>query len=483
MRISIGIVLIGMASASLVCAENLTQANVEKAQTVIDAAVEAHGGSDRLSDLNSIVIQYETINTATGQSLRPEPPWDQNSSEGIAAVDLSGAVFVTKNSGTGGGFEFDNATIINGAESYQLNYRAGTVASITEPDFDTTSGPFVRVTPALLVRQVRDRAQNAYYLGETKVEGESFDVVGFSMAVGPAISLYFEKDSHLLRRSERVLTGFGLVEYRFNDYEKIGGMPFNRNFELYLNGDRNMQRSNLKTQVNVPFEELLAVNSELQEAPAVVTDELALQEIGDRVYLVGGNGTYAMFVEMDDYIIATGGTAGIPDRIKLLRETVGDKEIRYGVMTHHHFDHVLGVSAYEAEGATLVASIAHESVVRNAAENSELLNFKGVDDRLVFEDSARRVEIIDIGPTAHTEHLLVTWLPDDGILFEADHFTMPQAGPVPPAVSSTKSFAAALQEYDIDVQLIVSAHSPRPGTPKDLQDALDKDAELLSSNK
>ncbi len=76
----------------------------------------------------------------------------------------------------------------------------------------------------------------------------------------------------------------------------------------------------------------------------------------------------------------------------------------------------------------------------------------------------------------------MTWLPDDGILFEADHFAMPQAGPVPPAVSSTKSFAAALQEFDIDAQLFVSAHSPRPGTTKDLQDALDKDAELLSDN-
>ena len=144
------------------------------------------------------------------------------------------------------------------------------------------------------------------------------------------------------------------------------------------------------------------------------------------------------------------------------------------------FDHVLAVSTYEQEGATVVAANAHEQVVRDAADNGELLDFHGVDDRFVLEDNSRRVEIIDIGPTAHTEHLLVTWLPDDGILFEADHFAMPRSGPVPPAVSSTKSFAKALQENDISAKLIVSAHSPRPGTPDDLQDALDKNAVVVS---
>ena len=201
--------------------------------------------------------------------------WDK--ATGISAVDLQNSIFATRNSGVAGGSSYDGGTIINGDSSFQLNYLAGTSAPIAEPDFDTTSGPFVRVTPALLVRQVRDRAQNAYYLGETEVNEELFDVVGFSMAVGPAISLYFEKESHLLRRSERVLTGFGLVEYRFNDYEQVAGMPFNREFQLYLNGDENFLRTNTKTRVNETFDELLAVSDDLAELPPVVPDALARQ--------------------------------------------------------------------------------------------------------------------------------------------------------------------------------------------------------------
>ena len=143
MKIHLSLVLGGVLFASLVCAENFTEANVHKAQTVIDAAVQAYGGADRLSEMNTIIVEHETVNIAVGQSRNPEPPWDRNPGSGVTAIDYSEHVFVTRNSGTGGGFEFDNGTVINGEDSHQLNFRAGTSALIAEPDFDTTSGPFM----------------------------------------------------------------------------------------------------------------------------------------------------------------------------------------------------------------------------------------------------------------------------------------------------------------------------------------------------
>jgi glyoxylase-like metal-dependent hydrolase (beta-lactamase superfamily II) len=150
-------------------------------------------------------------------------------------------------------------------------------------------------------------------------------------------------------------------------------------------------------------------------------------------------------------------------------------------MTHHHFDHVLGVAVYEAEGATVVGATAHETVIREAAEDGEALKLKTVDDRFVIEDKNRRIEIIDIGPTAHTEHLLVAWLPEEGILFQADHFTLPANGALPPAVSSTKTFAGALIEHGLEPVKILAAHSPRVGTMKELQAAIEKEAVTVGS--
>ena len=166
---------------------------------------------------------------------------------------------VEGNEGDGGGFEFHNGAIVGGDSSAQIDYRAKTVTPLGEPDYDNRSGPFKRVTPALLLRTLQDRADNAYYLGEVETDGVTFDLIGFSMPVGPAITLYFEKDTHLLRRSERVFAGFGLVEYRFDEYKNRSGIPFNKRFTLLLNGDTNLLRENLSVTMNAPVDEMLSL--------------------------------------------------------------------------------------------------------------------------------------------------------------------------------------------------------------------------------
>lgn len=112
---------------------------------------------------------------------------------------------------------------------------------------------------------------------------------------------------------------------------------------------------------------------------------------------------------------------------------------------------------------------------RQAAGDGEALELQTVKDRMTLEGETRSIEIIDIGPTAHTEHLLVAYLPEEGILFEADHFAMPRQGPIPPAVSATRTFAEALGREELNVKLILSAHSPRAGTMDDLRTALTRE--------
>ena len=482
MKRTASLALAAALAASIAYAENFTRKNTDYAKQIIDAAVVAHGGDALLDDLDTLIIEHDTINYSVDQSLGTEPPWDKSKSIGFDAIDFGNSVFVTRATNNSGGFEADQSTIINGDESFQLDYRAGTVARIAEPDFATTSGPFVRVTPALLIRTLKGREANAYFLGETKVDGVDYNVVGFSMTVGPAISMYIEKDTNLLRRSERVFPGFGLVEYRFDDYETRSGVPYNRSFTLLLNGDINLERTIKSVKINASLDEVLDVPEALVSIPEVQPDPLSRQEIADGVWLIGGNATYAMFVDMGDYIFAAGGTGGIPDRIDSLREVVGDKPIRYGMMTHHHFDHVVGVTAYEAESATVIAHRKHERIVRRAANDGELLKLELVDDSLALETDDRRVEIVDIGPTAHTEHLLVAYLPEEGILFEADHFALPRVGPIPPAVSSTRTFAEALARHDFEITKIVSAHSARVGTMQDLQEALEAEVFQAARN-
>ncbi|MEO1035362.1 MAG: MBL fold metallo-hydrolase [Pseudomonadota bacterium] len=448
-------------------AGNLTEKSVDKARAVLDRAMTAYGGTERVNGIKTIAVQFEDTNFGVGQSRGTAKPWDKSYTKGQSFVDLENNIFANRVYGDGGGFEFANGTVVNGDDSVQINFRAESITPIAEPDFATTSGPFMRVTPVLLLRQFAEHSRTAHHLGIVDYNDRPHDVVSFSMTVGPAISLYVDEESGLINRSERVFPGFGLVEYHFSDYEDVDGIPCHKNFELRLNGDTNLIRKNLKVAFDADAEPFLKTNAAFARNPANSPDTFQRQELADGVWFIGGNGTYAMFVEMDDYILAVGGTAAVAASMSSLRE-VTEKRIRYGVLTHQHSDHVLGVPTYVAEGATVVASTAHEQVVRDAAPEGSDLALELVGEKRVFDDG-RRVELIDVGPTAHTEHLLVAWLPDERILFEADHFAMPRVGPIPPAVASTRSFSKALASAKLKPARIASAHSPVLGTPEDLE--------------
>ncbi|MDX2416045.1 MAG: MBL fold metallo-hydrolase [Xanthomonadales bacterium] len=454
--------------------ETLPLKAVNRAGEVIDAALEAYGGAETITNLNSVARKSHFTTWATNQSRSPGPPWDENEQMSFSAIDFENETFVGKNKGSGNGFDFNGSQIIKGEEGWQVSYRAGTVTPIAEPDFNTTSGPFIRVTAPLLVKQLQNRRQTSHWLGEVEFEGRPHDVITLVMEVGPALSLYFDQETHLLSRSERVLPPFGQVDYRFTDYETVDGIPFSKTFKLYVNDEPNIVIDIKSTKVNASLDKYAAVPQDLkmvEAAPPAPTD-VEVQEIKEGVFLVGAGNTYAMFVEMNDHIVAVGGTAGIPERIKALREVVKDKPIKYGVMTHHHNDHVLGVPAYQGEDAVVLTVKENEAVMRAAATDADSLKLQFVEDKYVFDDGSQKLEIIDIGPTPHVEHLLVAWLPEEGILFEADHFPNPTNGQMAPAQPVTKRLAEAIDQKGMDVKIIVGSHSPRIASMDDLRRAL-----------
>ncbi len=457
--------------SSLVSAQNLTQQSVDKARAVIDQVIEAYGGRDKLNQLNSVAIDFETTNLAVNQSRKPGPPWDENKLSGSTMVDFEKQQFVTQAKSETDRQAFNNGTVINGDQSYQLNFRANSATPIAEPNFLNTAGPFIRVTPALLVKQLMQRQQTSHYLGQTDVDGRPHDVITLVMEVGPSISLYFDQETRLLNKSERYLPPFGMVGYRFHDYKKVSGIPFNDRFELFVNGDNNMQRTNTHARVNPPVDQHTHVHEGMTVGTPIQPDPLKRQEIDKGVYLIGGTGTYAMFVEMDDHVIAVGGTAGIPDRIALLKEVIPNKPIKFGIMTHHHNDHIVGAQAYADEGTTVIAAAAHEAVIREATEN-KALKIETVDDKRTFKSKGRELRVIDVGPTNHSEHLLVAYLPKEGILFEADHFGLQAAGNINPANPATQDFAKNLKAKKIKAKKILSAHSSLVATKDDLAKAV-----------
>jgi len=446
---------------------------VNKAGEVIDAAIEAYGGAEALQNLKTVERKSTFTTWATNQSRRPGPPWDEGTQENFQALDLENRIFVGENSGVAGGFEFSTRQVLKGDQGWNIDYRAGSVTTIPNPDFNTSSGPIIRITAPLLVKQLMQRRQTSHWLGEAEFNGRPHDIITLVMEVGPALSLYFDRETHLLSRSERVLPPFGQVDYRFSNYQEIGGIPFANDFKLYLNDEPNLYIDFAYTRVNQPLDDYTALPADFEMVEGVApAAEVSVNEIAEGVFQAGSGNAYGMFVDMGDYVVAVGGTAGAADRMKKLREAGVDKPVRYAVLTHHHNDHLAGVPDYEAEGATLFTVKENEAVVRGNARDGDALKLQFVKDRYVFESGGHRLELYDIGPTPHAEHLLVAYLPATGVLFEADHFANPPVGSIPPAQPNTRRLAEAIDQLGLHVKTIIGAHSPRIASIGDLRASL-----------
>ncbi|GAB2862860.1 MBL fold metallo-hydrolase [Lentzea nigeriaca] len=124
-------------------------------------------------------------------------------------------------------------------------------------------------------------------------------------------------------------------------------------------------------------------------------------------------------------------------RAQRLRQTIAEvttAPVRRLVNTHHHGDHTFGNAAFP--GATVFAHHnCREAVladqarhvaphVWNPAPDWGELPLRPPDvtftDRLTLHVAGKHVEIVHIGPRAHTTGDVVCWLPGQGVLFAGD---------------------------------------------------------------
>lgn len=217
--------------------------------------------------------------------------------------------------------------------------------------------------------------------------------------------------------------------------------------------------------------------------PASASDKLA-----DGVYRI--RGAYnSLAVEFADNVLLiepgpqneARALAGIAETRRLFP----GKPIKYGVITHHHFDHTGGLQAAVAEGITIVTPEVNKAFLEKALSGPRTLapdalaksgkkpmieGFKG--DKRVFQDATRTVEIHVIKNLPHADGLVVAWLPKEKLLVYADMFNLPPAAtPVPdPPVIGTRIFLENITRLGLDPVQILSIHSLNPDRLATLQD-------------
>ena len=457
-------------------------AAAQDAKTVISNASKAMG----VDNLNSISYYGSGANFGLGQSNNANGQWPRtNVSDYVRSIDFTQSV----SRATGVTF----AAPVTGGPAAQAAFQQ----NITPANTAWAQQLELWVTPWGFLKGAA--ANNATAKSQS-VGGRRFQVVTWNAPVkspggAPYKVVGYINPANMVERVETWLDNpiFGdmLVESIYTEYreaangvkypasivQRRGGSP---TFEAQILG-ANPNPANIAALVTVPPPPAGRGGGPggpggPGAAPAGPTSE----KLAEGVFRI--NGAYnALAVEFADHIfLYEPGPQNEARSQAIIAETkrvIPNKPIKYGVISHHHFDHTSGLPAVVAEGITIVTHQVNVAFLQRAlsaprtlAPDSQSKSGKkpiveGIaGDKRVFQDATRTVEVHLVKGLPHADGNLIVYLPKERILAYADMFNLPTAAaPVPnPPVVGTMVFLDNIERLKLDPERIMSVHSLNP---------------------
>jgi glyoxylase-like metal-dependent hydrolase (beta-lactamase superfamily II) len=244
---------------------------------------------------------------------------------------------------------------------------------------------------------------------------------------------------------------------------------------------------------------LLACLALLAGAGAAAAQPLRAQPVTDKVWFVQGEAALgspanrnfisnAGFVVTGDGVVVVDalGSPALADELLAAIRRVTTQPVRYVILTHYHADHIYGLQAFKAAGATIIAQRAGQAylnsdtaALRLKASREELSPWvdahtrlvpadRWLDEDTVLELGGERFHIHHVGP-AHTAEDLVVHAERAGVMFAGD---LVFRGRIPfVGQADSRQWIASLGRLiALAPRLVVPGHGPLSSEPlADLQ--------------
>ncbi len=355
-----------MSNSATASTENPSFASYSKARSVIDAAVAAAGGAERLNGIETVTLVTSGTTWARNQSPKVTKPFQAVAQNGRVILDLTGNRLLVEFDGGFPGGVFANRTVITDDEKFVLDLRGKTI----QPDDTLDPANFEfwhRLFPPLMLRRAVQQAASLRYLGITELNGKPQHLVSFAWDNGLTPTLYIDAGSHMVSKYELLfpdnLRGDAVSELSFPAYRTVDGIQVPTGYTQRIGGDETADIHYTEVTINQPVDDadfeapfgFRVIAPPPTGAPRVV-------ELATDVYLIDGLANFGysvFFVAFEDFVLvfdAPVNRAVTAQAIALIKEKVPDKPITHVVISHHHDDHAGGIAAFVAEGTTIVTT-------------------------------------------------------------------------------------------------------------------------------
>ena len=219
-------------------------------------------------------------------------------------------------------------------------------------------------------------------------------------------------------------------------------------------------------------------------APAMT---VTTEKLGDGLYrLTTGNGSYdSVVVEFKDYVMMLEAGQSIARGQAYIAETkklFPNKPIRYVMNTHPHSDHTGGLPALVADGAIIITQKNNQQFLEKAlntqrtlltdvlAQNPKKAKVETVEEKRVFSDGTRTVEMYHIFPAPHSNGLIIAYIPKEKVIFQGDFSVNPGEA----ANDHVMAIYPVLQKLNLDYDRYINVHaSAAPQHKADVEKAVE----------
>ena len=453
-----------------------------RALPVLQRAITATGGLAALRSLTSISTDRSMLRTSTGQGMHPGAP---SVAHGVVLTrhDLkTSRVFTMRDLEIDGGQMWASGAFVTPAAGYDFNYANRTYRTGPAEQYAGLRASTLRRELPTLLLAAWNRPETLRSVGVETIKGRRCDVISFADVDGALITLYVDRANDLPLRTEVLLDdptrGDQAAATDYGDYRTVQGLRLP--FKTYQDGPGPERWENTVTNIEL--------NGAIADSLFVLRQGLVPSVPGSPLTKLA-EGVYAMpasaAIEFRDFVVvfeAYGGSRLSDANFARIQATFPGKRVRYVVSSHYHEDHLGGVRRYAAEGATFLTTRDAEARIRNNLAGRHVMRpdtfsvrpvqpaIEIIERSRVIEDSTRRLELYQIGPTAHADQILIGYLPKERILIEGDLLDIPDGKPSAGG-EDTEQLATKLGELSLEVERIIPIHGS-PGTRGDLDRAV-----------
>jgi len=466
----------------------------QRSQDLVGRAVQAMGGADALTGVKTLSVKGTVRQWEPEQSMVPGGEMRFACESTFTAVSDVGAratrIDWVRNFAYPAPRTFTFTEIVTGEAGYVagVDSNGRTKQSVeSNPPAHAMSGLRLAATQrelrrasSLLFLEMLRNPDRVSSVGDVSVGGVAYPAVEYR-AGDQTFTVLFDRATGLPARVRTLdydnVWGDVTYDLVLSDWQTMDGLRVATGRKYELNGRPVMEVKLTEAKVNAPVaadrlvipEAFKATASKPATGPAVpyqwvirrpfigtyldsdvpsydtrATSGLRLVELAPGVQHVVGGTHHALVVEMRDHLIVF--DAPVSDWhsnwvLGAARAKYPGKPVKYLVLTHHHMDHIGGLRAYAAQGATIVVgkgTVVHYRRVLDApfTRNPDLAvsdlrrtEIIEVTDRRVFADGQREVHAYLID-NPHAEGLLIGYVPAARLGFVTDVWS-PGAGPLP----------------------------------------------------